>query len=488
MADNILYYGDNLEILRNEIKDETVDLVYLDPPFNSKATYNILFKSPTGKQSQAQVEAFEDTWHWGIEAEQAFDEVIQSGQTNTAEMLRAMRSFLGENDMMAYLCMMAIRLIELHRVLKNTGSIYLHCDPTASHYLKMLMDAVFGAGNFRNEIVWSYKRYTASAKRFQRFHDIVFLYSKTPSRAFNDLREGYGAKSGKADSHYKQDESGHWYRWQKRKGQEPYKIYLSEGRRLGDVWEIPHINASARERLGYPTQKPEVLLERIIKASSNEGDLVLDPFCGCGTTIHVAEKLKRQWIGIDITHLAISLIERRLNAAFRGIKFVVHGTPKDLEGARDLALRDKYEFQWWVTSLIGAQPYGGRRKAADSGIDGLLYFKSDAKTIERAIVSVKGGENVGVGMIRDLKGVLEREGALIGIFITLKEPTTPMIQEAAAAGFYTNDYGGRCPKIQILTIEELFDGKKPNIPLIIPNAVFKEAAEEYEDKQEDLPM
>ncbi len=214
--------------------------------------------------------------------------------------MQSFRNFMGQNDMMAYLTMMAVRIFEMHRILKKNGSIYLHCDPTASHYLKLLLDSVFGVKNFLNEIVWSYKRYTAQSKRYQRLHDIILFYGKSTDVIFNDSREEYGPKSGKADSHYKQDEDGRWYRWQKFKGKEPYKVYLSQGRRIGVVWEIPHINASAKERLGYPTQKPEKLLERLILASSNENDIIFDPFCGCGTSISVSERLKRQWIGIDI--------------------------------------------------------------------------------------------------------------------------------------------------------------------------------------------
>ena len=255
---------------------------------------------------------------------------------------------------------------------------------------------------------------------------------------------------------------------------------------LQDVWStLTSIGGTSPERLGYPTQKPVALLERIIAASSNEGDVVLDPFCGCGTAVHAAQKLKRKWIGIDITHLAIGLIERRLKDAFPGISFEVHGTPKDLDGACDLAIRDKYQFQWWAVSLIDAQPYGGKKKGADSGIDGLIYFRSDAKTTERAIVSVKGGGSGGVMMIRDLKRVLEREKAPIGVFMTLTEPTQPMLKEAASAGFY--ELGNRkYPKLQIITIEKALQGAKPAIPLVDSGATFKKAARESSDEQGTL--
>jgi adenine specific DNA methylase Mod len=362
--ENKLFYGDNLAVLRESIADESIDLIYLDPPFNSNASYNLLFKSPLGVQSSAQIEAFEDTWRWGMEAEDAFDQVIRSGNTSASDMLRSMRTFLGDSDVMAYLAMMAIRLIELHRVLRETGSLYLHCDPTSSHYLN---------------------------------------------------------------------------------------------------------------------------LERILAASSKEGGVVLDPFCGCGTTIHAAQKTNRNWVGIDITHLAISLIEKRLKDAFSGIAFGVHGTPEDLDGARDLALRDKYQFQWWALSLVEAQPFSGKKKGADGGIDGLIYFKSGTKATERAIVSVKGGENINVQMIRDLKGVLGREKAPIGVFLTLAPATRPMQTEAASAGFY--DLGGRqYPRLQIITIEQALNGVKPAIPLIDTGAAFKQAVREHQATQGRLDL
>ncbi|MGI8958960.1 MAG: DNA methyltransferase [Bryobacteraceae bacterium] len=271
-----------------------------------------------------------------------------------------------------------------------------------------------------------------------------------------------------------------------------YKRYLDEmpGIATGDVWDdIPPINSQAEERLGYPTQKPLPLLERIIQASSNEGDIVLDPFCGCGTTIHAAQKLNRQWIGIDITNLAISLIEKRLTDAFPGIQFEVHGTPKDLDGAHALAAKDKYQFQWWAVSLVKAVPYGGKKKGADTGIDGFIYFKPDARTTEKAIVSVKGGENVNVAMVRDIAHVVQREKAQMGIFITLAEPTKPMLTEAVKEGFYETVYG-KFPRLQIVTVEELLNGKRPDIPLIDRTASgFKTATKEKDaTEQEGLPF
>lgn len=541
---NRLYYGDNLQVLREHIKDELVDLVYLDPPFNSNASYNLLFKAPTGEKSEAQIEVFEDTWHWNEHAEAAFDDVIRSGNSHAAEMLRSMRSFLGDNDMMAYLAMMAVRLLELHRVLKNTGSLYLHCDPTASHYLKILLDAVFGATSYQNEIVWKRTTTHSDSKTWSRVADVILFYTKSKSFCWNTPREPHSDEY--LESKYRHDDGdGKVYRLDNMTSPNPrpnmmyewkgfpfpakgwryskdtmarldsegriwyptdksgkpditkrpqLKRYLEEmdGGVMGTVWtDISPINSQAQERLGYPTQKPVALLERILSASSNEGDVVLDPFCGCGTTVHAAEKLNREWIGIDVTHLSISLIEKRLRDAFPRVEFDVIGTPKDLQAAQDLAYRDKYQFQWWAVSLVNAVPFGGKKKGSDKGIDGYIYFKPDGKTTERAIISVKGGEKVSSPMIRDLKGVMEREKAPIGIFISLAEPTRDMISEAASAGIFeqTGDQvfsrsAEKFPRIQILTIADLFEGKLPKIPYSYSEG-FKKAPRE-ERKQDRL--
>jgi site-specific DNA-methyltransferase (adenine-specific) len=535
---NHLYYGDNLQVLREHIRDETVDLIYLDPPFNSNATYNVLFRGPSGDQSQAQIEAFEDTWHWNNAAEKAFDEVMFGPNADVANMLRAMRSFLNDNDMMAYLTHMAVRLVELHRVLKPTGSIYLHCDPTASHYLKVLMDAVFGKDSYQNEIAWKRTFTHGDSKTWSRASDKIFFYSKDADDfTWNEPYEPLSAEY--IESHYRsRDADGRRYQltsilspsprpnmtyeW---KGFPPpqmgwrfsketmadydakgliwyptkndgtfdtskrprFKRYLDEqkGSVVTTVWtDISPVNARATERLGYPTQKPVALLERILSASSNPGDVVLDPFCGCGTTVHAAEKLGRQWIGIDITHLSISLVEKRLKDAFAGIKFEVHGAPKDLEGARDLSNRDKYQFQWWAVSLVDAVPFGGKKKGADGGIDGHIFFRSGAKTVEKAIVSVKGG-GVGVKDIRELIAVVDRERAKIGVYISLEPHTEPMKKEAAGAGLYDGPTG-KVPKIQLFTIEELFAGKKTQIPLM--ERGFKAAAREERDDQSEFDL
>ncbi len=530
---NKLFYGDNLQVLRENIADESVDLIYLDPPFNSNADYNVLFKSPKGQQSHAQIEAFEDTWHWTEQAEREFSELLSQSNTNVAEVIRALRSFLGENDMMAYLVMMANRLLELRRVLKDTGSLFLHCDPTASHYLKILLDAVFDPRNFRNEIVWK-RRYGSfstvhESRKFGACTDSILFYVKTdealfhPQYSFADPQymeyvertfhhvDGNGRKYRIADlanpaprpnlmydyKGYKHprngwaisrekmelwDKEGRLYFPKDPNGRIQRKRFLDElkGKPVQSLWDdIEMISSQSAERLGYPTQKPLALLERVINASSNEGDSVLDPFCGCGTAVHAAQKLGRRWIGIDITHLAISLIEKRLRDAFPYLRpasadgvaqvaepppqdylarFEVHGTPKDIESARDLALRDKYQFQWWACSLVNAQPFQGRKKGADGGIDGLIFFQDEKAGAKKIVVSVKGGENVNVAMLRDFAHVIDREKASVGLFVTLAEPSKPMMKEAISLAFYDSPLGKKYQKLQILTIEGLLNG------------------------------
>lgn len=534
---NRLYFGDNISVLRESIKDESVDLVYLDPPFNSNANYNVLFSSPKGQQSNAQIEAFQDTWHWGEEAEAEFAQLLSNSNTDVAEMMRSLRTFLGENDMMAYLTMMANRLLEMQRVLKPTGALYLHCDPTASHYLKVVLDGVFGPTRFRNEIVWRRANAHNDPKRYGRITDSILYYSKSEAQIWNPQYTPY--REEYYQSHFKRDENGRYFRtvpldaprhgagspgllyeWRgklpaatrtwavRREAMEKYEqdgllIYTRTGTPtllqyadempgvpLQNLWtDIPPVNPQALERLGYPTQKPLALLERIISASSNEGDIVLDPFCGCGTAVHAAQKLNREWVGIDVTHLAIAIVEKRLRDAFPAIKFAVHGTPNDIEGARDLFERDKYEFQYWACSLINAQPWGGRRKGADGGVDGVIYFQDEKKGAKKLVVSVKGGQNVSVQMLRDLRGVLEREKAAIALFVTLTLPTKPMREEAVKAGFYTSAQGSSFPRIQILTIDGLLNkSERPVYPDPSLGAhTFKKAKVEHgADKQDDF--
>jgi site-specific DNA-methyltransferase (adenine-specific) len=527
---NQLFFGDNLEILRSgRIPVGSVDLIYLDPPFNSNATYNVLFAEKSGEKSAAQITAFEDTWHWGEEAAAAYDDVMRHGPGKLADLLQALRAFLGGNDMMAYLTMMAVRLVELHRVLKPTGSLYLHCDPTASHYIKLLLDAIFGPKNFRNEIIWERSQPKAHAiLRFSRAHDVVFFYSKSEASEFypqykehdpdyiekfyRHIEPGSGRRYRLGDlTNPNRDRPNLTYefppgsgivrvwRWTKERmmkaweegivvippkgGVAQCKRYLDEmpGTLVKDIWDdIEHLHGSQKETLGYPTQKPEALLERIINASSNEGDIVLDPFCGCGTTITVAERLKRRWIGIDITHLAITLIKKRLHYSFPHdlAPYEVIGEPADAMSAAALAEENRHQFEWWALGLVDAAPAQDKKKGADRGVDGMLYFQEkDDGDYHKIVVQVKSG-HVNAAMVRDLKGVLDREKAAIGCLITLKPPTRPMKEEAAAAGFYVSELfpEKRFPRLQILTIAELFAGKLLDYPRWVPPKTFKQAA------------
>ncbi|MGA2217825.1 MAG: DNA methyltransferase [Terracidiphilus sp.] len=531
---NQLYYGDNYEVLQRYVKDESVDLVYLDPPFNSRQDYNVLFAEKDGSQSSSQIRAFEDTWEWNIDAERSYEHIVEQGG-RVADALRAFKTFLFNSDMMAYLAMMAPRLVELRRVLKETGSIYLHCDPTASHYLKVLMDAVFGPQFFRNEIIW--KRADPKGHAFTRFpstHDVILSYGRGTETAWNTQYRDYDEDYIR--SHYSniEEETGRHYtlsdctnpnrnrpnltyewkgvtkvwRWTKERmqrahdegrlvytksGAPRYKRYLDEmmGTIVTTVWDdIPFINSQAQERLGYPTQKPEALLERIIKASSNEGDLILDPFCGCGTTVQVAQRLNRRWIGIDITHLAIGLIKKRLSDAFGSeIKstYDVIGEPTDYAGAAALAAEDKYQFQWWALGQVGARP-ADQKKGADRGIDGRLYFHDDNSGQSKQIVfSVKAG-GVSVPQIRDLVGVLGREKAEMGVFLCFEAPTKPMLKEAAEAGLYKSSDGTTYPKLQILTIQQILDGKQPAYPLHRHETTFKKAPRSRPAAAENLTL
>ena len=501
---NTLYYGDNLDILRQHVPDESVDLVYLDPPFNSNANYNVLFKEQSGEASPAQIRAFTDTWEWTQEAERTYEqEIITNPGTpaNVKEMVSAFRQFIGSNAMMAYLVMMAPRLVELRRVLKPTGSIYLHCDPTASHYLKLLMDAVFGASNYRNEVVWHYggRGAKAIARQFPRNHDVLLFYSRQMSN--HSFERQYSQRLFTFEearrAGFRQDEEGRWFKTAPRgdytdasirrldaegrihrtkTGSIRIKYFLrdKEGKvaedvLVGDTWfDIPDAMHIGKERLGYPTQKPQALLERIIEASSNEGDVVLDPFCGCGTAVAAAENLKRRWMGIDVTHLAVALMKSRLRTAFDlhpGTDYEVVGEPTDVGGARALAEQDRYQFQYWAMSLLEAQPQEDRRRGADRGIDGVVHFiDGPRRSTHKAIVQVKSGK-VSSPHVRDLKGTVEREKAELGLFITLEEPTRDMRAEAASAGFYHSDIWQRdYPRMQIRTVAELLAGNKFDIP------------------------
>ncbi len=537
---NTLFYGDNLDILREYVSSESVDLVYLDPPFNSSRSYNVLFKDESGADSEAQITAFEDTWHWGPTAEETYQALVLDAPAAVSTAMAALRQIIGANQMMAYLVMMTARLVELHRVLKPTGSLYLHCDPTASHYLKVILDTIFGVEQFRNEIVWKRTTTHSDAKRWSPVNDTILYYTKTANFIWHPQFTDY-------DSEYVTDK----YRYDDGDGRGPYQLdnitspnprpnmmyewkgfpspqngwrysketmtrldtegriwypsttdkrprlkrYLNEmpGRILDNVWlDIFPINSQAAERLGYPTQKPVALLERIVAASSNPGDVVLDPFCGCGTAIAAAQKLGRRWIGIDITHLSISLQKYRLKDSFdlvAGQDYAVIGEPTSVDGARQLAADNRFQFQWWALSLVQAKPLGGEKdskrgkKGADRGVDGLITFLDDPSgQPKRIVVQVKSGK-VGSGLIRDLVGTLDREKAAIGVFITLEEPTRDMIAEAASAGFYHSDHWGRdYPRLQIVTIDALLKGHTVEMPP--QRATFKTAPRDDQPESE----
>lgn len=532
---NTLFYGDNLYVLQRHFPSECIDLIYLDPPFNSKADYNILFRERSGKQSVAQTQAFTDFWSWDSIAEKTYLEIQKDPELGN--MITFLHGYLGKNDMMAYLVMMTIRLRELKRVLKSTGSIYLHCDPTASHYLKIIMDKIFGVTNFRNEIIWKRTHAHSGAKRYGPVHDILFFYTKTESYTWNNqflpysqeykdnffrykdknnrayrltILTGSGIRhglSGKPWRGYNPTSIGrHWaipsyvrpllgnidpknvqfaldkldqigrIEWSKNKIPS-FKQYEEDikGVHLQDIWiDLPPISSQAKERLGYPTQKPESLLSRIIASSSNEGDTILDPFCGCGTTILASQTLKRKWVGIDITHLAIALIRSRLRKirAYPNKDYDVIGEPIDITGAQKLAEENKFQFQYWAVSLIDAFPVGQStqnpygKKGADKGIDGWITFREgNSIDLKKIVIQVKGGHNVGAGEVRDLIGTVQNTKSAMGIMILLNEPTKPMKIAAMEAGYYESPtWGNQYPKIQILTMTELLEGKKPNIP------------------------
>jgi adenine specific DNA methylase Mod len=507
---NQLFFGDNLDILKNKIADESIDLIYLDPPFKSGEEYNVIFKPERVKGATAQIKAFEDTWRWGEEAEKSYSDLISGEITKEKpnpkflEFIKAMREYLGECSMMAYLVMMAPRLLELKRVLKKSGSIYLHCDPTASHYLKLLMDAIFGPENFRNEIIWKRTNSTkAQTKGFGRQHDVLLFYSKSQNFTFHKVytkdidkkQFRYNDKDGrgpyqtvplvaaglqkhekrkefefhgiKAAWLYSKEKLENWWREGKihktKSGTYRLKVYLNKlpGKLVSDLWidkEVPPLQGRSGESLGYPTQKPVALLERIIKASSNDGDLVLDPFCGCGSAIEAAHKLGRRWIGIDISYLAIDIIVKRLRKSGlqEGKDFEINGDPQDEHSARELARKDPFQFQIWCVSKLGAIP--SERKSRDEGVDGVIYFIDPSKRDKtgKGIVQVKAGDHVSPAMVRDLKGTIKSQNAEFGILITFGEPTPGMRQEALREGFYEVE-GRNIHRIQFLRVKDLFE-------------------------------
>jgi site-specific DNA-methyltransferase (adenine-specific) len=536
---NTLYYGDNLDIIREYIPDESVDLIYLDPPFNSKRAYNQIFRDKNGKYPPSQIKAFDDTWSWSEETELILDELKKPEYPS--QLYRTLKAFeiaMGTTDMMAYLVMMGIRLCELRRVLKNTGSIYLHCDSTASHYLKIVLDQIFGIYGYRNEIIWKRTNNPKGSqfkdRKYGVYTDTILFYSKTNDYLFELDRIRRPSTKEEIDEKYpKQDERGQYLEYpilrSASKGERPNLVYeyngytppiwgwvvnrkkLEEidkrgdlgwrengtpfrkyrcvedrGVPIGNLWDdIQRIQSNSKESLGYPTQKPVALLERILQTSSNVGDIVLDPFCGCGTTIAAAEKLGRKWIGIDITILAINLIEKRLRDHFPDVEYRLKGKPTDVDSAKQLAEQSKFMFESWFVTILGGQPYkssGG----GDSGIDGFMYFKDNEGKDHTIIISVKGG-NYTPGMVRDLKGVVERENASMGLLLALKEPTDGMKKEAISSGlFQMPDSQKKYPKIQIFTVREFFEGIRPDIPDI--GGTLKKAKRELRDSEKDQKL
>ena len=507
---NTLYFGDNLDIMREHIADESVDLVYLDPPFNSQRNYNVLFKQAKKDENQAQITAFTDTWEW---SKRRYDEFFDDARNaRLFPLMNSLHEILGSSEMMAYLLMMAPRLLELHRVLKSSGSLYLHCDPVSSHYLKLLLDVIFRPTGFRNEIIW--KRTTSHGNVVNKFgciHDVILWYSRTDRWTWNQQYADYDPEYEERTYRFVEEESGRRYTldnitapmsraskgqiydW---KGYRPgpsrcwiyakdrmeeldkagrlhytktggvrYIRYLDEmpGVKTQDIWgdiPIPPRN----EALGYPTQKPLALLERIVSASSNPGDLVLDPFCGCGTAVVAAEKLGRRWIGVDITYVALDLMVYRLAESF-GLKrdqdYDVFGDPKDAHSAHKLFEQSPKQFEIWAVSLVAGVPQP--EKSGDKGVDGKVYFMDLEGKLHFAVVQVKGG-HLTPGVLRDFAHVIGRDRAAMGFFICLATPTKGMYHEADELGFFESPSGRKIPKLQIRTIKELLEGKEFDFP------------------------
>ncbi|HET9283721.1 MAG TPA: DNA methyltransferase [Candidatus Angelobacter sp.] len=534
---NQLFCGDNLEILQQYFPDECVDLIYLDPPFKSNQNYNLLFEQKEDTRAKSQKLAFEDTWEWTKEAHEFVEEAINT-PGKLADAFVAFRALLGPSDMLAYLAMMAPRLRELHRVLKRSGSLFLHCDPTASHYLKVLADAIFNGGNFRNEIVW--KRSDAhndskqGAKHYGRVHDTLLFYTKSDDPYFRTLyrplpqstvdkwyrhvEEGTGRRYNKADvtgpggaakgnAFYDWKGNKRYWRYKREKmealeaigklvytksGMVYEKRYLDEskGVPIQDWWDdISMLRgiSGKKERVGYPTQKPRVLLERIIEAASEPGAIVLDAFCGCGTAIEAAQKLQRQWIGIDCSDLAIKVVRERLKKNFpQGIEreYELIYEPRDLATAETLAVEDPFQFQQWAVRKLGG---GEVRRGADKGVDGRLYFADDpTHKLKHILVSVKAGKRITPAFVRELRGTLEREKGAMGILIAATEPTKSMKQEAVAAGTYRSLLGN-FPKIQIITAAQLLDGAGYSIPPLMKIPLTKKNMASVALRQMNLP-
>lgn len=504
---NRLFYGDNLEIMRKFMKDESVDLSYIDPPFNSKRNYNQIYNN-VGIDDSAQAQAFVDTWTWDSTAEQGFAEIISNYNRvftkQSIALISGLEKVLGMGSLLAYLISMTLRIGEINRVLKPTGSLYLHCDPTASHYLKLIMDAIFcpKGGDFRNEIIWDYSfRLMDLPRFFNRKHDVILFYAKGKNNTFEMPKTEWTKEALLASRKQKihVDKNGIEWIWMPGgKGNSKNKMrrvdeIIEQGKAISDVWQIPIISSSSKERLGYPTQKPEILLERIIKASSNEGDIVFDAYCGCGTSVSVAERLNRKWIGIDITYQSISLILKRLEDTFGGaiLKNVeLSGVPEDFRSAEALAnkkddrIRKEFE-KWAILTYSNNRAMINEKKGGDGGIDGVSYMldfidnkKHDYKQI---IFSVKSSKNLSPAVVRDLYGTIQREGAALGILITLY-PMHNLIKESKKYGSYYNSMlGQKYPRIEIVSVSDILSGKTMKVPTSLE--VLKQAEKRTKETQ-----
>ncbi len=477
---NKLFYGDCLSIMQ-DMRSQSVDLIYLDPPFNSNKAYNLIYKDATGRELPDQVEAFCDIWTLTPERMSVIRNMpvllANAGIEDAAQQLwklwmQALRHT--QPRLLAYLLYMTERLVAMKRILRPTGSIYLHCDQTASHYIKSLMDAIFGHRNFTNEIIWAYRTGGASKKHFAKKHDAILFYKASNKSYFLLQKEkAYTKASGRkagtinygaGNTTFFEDEKG-VYRWSN----------------MRDVWEIPYINSQAKERLGYPTQKPIELMRRIILASSKKGDVVFDPFCGCATTIAAAHELERKWIGIDIAYHAIRrVVTQRLETNYRlkdGEDFTVDGVPSNVEGALDLWNKDKYQFQRWIVETING--FVTTKRTADGGIDGRIYFQISPKhqSLDSMAIEVKGGKNVGINTVRDLRGVLERDEAKMAGLIVRELSSTKrrnFLQEMSAAGMLET-ISAEYPRMQILTLVEVLNGKRFSTPHPIGKVGVNEA-------------
>jgi DNA modification methylase len=558
---NELYYGDNLDVLRRKIPSASVDLCYIDPPFNSKRNYFQIYNNQ-GSEDRAQAQAFVDTWNWGDEAVEGIDYILgrltEAGPDDTrwteqtVELIRGLEKVLGRGSLLAYLVHMTLRIVEIHRVLKPTGSFYLHCDPTASHYLKLVLDAVFcgQGGDYINELTWkradTVKGNTGQGMQcFDKNTDTILFYTKSNVATFNAQYQEYSEKYLKDFYKYVESETGRRYRlismtapgdaakgnpiypvmgvqryWryskermqsyidagmvvQNKPGNVPQrKLYLDEGKGVPvqSLWDdVPALHSQAAERLGYPTQKPEALLERIIKASSNEGDVVLDAYCGCGTTVAVAQGLNRRWIGIDITYQSISLILKRLEDRYPNdwpaieANIKLDGVPKDIESAMALANRKddktRKEFEKWaVLTYSRNQARINDKKGADGGIDGIAYFLIDTDSNGKAIFQVKSrpGNRADLATLNSDR---QREKAEFGFLICTGLPTKPMRDEIAAAGKYKHPLLNReDDRLQVITVAELFQGKSLDLPMARADAVKSAAAKGDADKQAALDL